>query len=290
MYDWNDLQFVIALNEAGTMKRAAELLKTDPTTVSRHIKRLSEKLDVMIFLMQKGGKWELTKEGEQLLEFAIEFKNRYERLHGELKNGERLNTIKITSIEFLLTNYLAPELGSFTGRFPKARVELIGADKRLSLAYGEADLALRFGRPQEGSLIASKIAEIQMLIWAPEGYIGHDWVGLSADLDWTPEMQAALERFGRQPSVRVTSYAAARNAAEILGIAAVGPNATMGQSTMMVPLTEQVPTKREVWSVIHESRRMDSQLSIVRDWVKQAVVSRQAALNQTVNTPVVSVC
>ncbi len=280
MLDWNDLQYVIALQEAGTMKRAAELLKTDPTTVSRHIKRLSKSLGVSLFVMQKGGKWIMTPEGENLFNLASEFNQRIEtiKLFGLTAGAQR--TVRITSIEFLLVNYLATDLATAAQRFPKTNIELVGSDKRLSLAYGEADIALRFGRPQEGNLIASKIAEVTFQIWSPEGFDGNEWVGLHSDLDWTPEMRYARAFFNRPPIVRVTSYSAARNAADSLQVATVGPSSVMAFSETLVPYTKTGPMTRDVWSVIHESRRHDQHLAQVRDWTREAVLNRQKLVRQ----------
>lgn len=275
MYDWNDFQYVLALHEGGTMKRAAELLGTNPTTVSRRIKKVSENFGVMLFTVKKGETWTITPAGERLTRLASSFKTKLGEIDVEDPKEESAETITISSLEFLLANYLAPQLNEGINCFPDTRINLVGSDKRVSLAFGEADLALRFGRPKEGQLIASKIAEIQFDVWQKPNTRSRDWVGLQEHLDWTPEMQFAHSHFGRPPIVRTSSFSAARNVAESLSISAIGPNAVMGLSPLLRPLREVEGVRRGVWSVIHESRKLSQRLIAVRKWAKEAVARVQ---------------
>lgn len=259
------------------MKRAAELLGTNPTTVSRHLSRLSDDIGQSLYARAKDGSCSLTVEGEKLKTLAAGFKDEIANLDFSEMEGEAPAQITITSLEFLLTHYLAPELKNAPEVVKECEIQLVGTDKRLSLAYGEADLALRFGRPVDGQLIASKIAEIEFDIWVPEGRTPTDWVGFQEDLEWTPEMQFALKYFGRPPAIRVSSFAAARNAAVSLGMGAIGPSAVMMSSPELSKLPTATPIRREVWSIIHESQRRNQRLGEVRKWVREAVQAVQVA-------------
>lgn len=273
MRDWNDYQYLLALEEGGTMKHAAELLGTDPTTVSRHIKRISHEMGVMLFKMNKGGAWTITNEGSKLTARAKVFKQEIDGLNaGESSQTE---TVKITSIEFLLTHYLAPHAKEGLGCFPDTKLALLGSDKRLSLAYGEADLALRFGRPTEGQLIASRLGDIEFTIWNPIGKPHSDWIGLQEELDWTPEMDYALRYFKKPPLIRVTSYAAAKLAGESVGLPFIAPCAVMARNNRFEPMHDIDPIKRPLWSVIHETKRFDQRLAAVKNWAKMAVEKSQ---------------
>ena len=271
MYDWNNFQYVLALNEAGTMKRAAVLLGTNPTTVSRHIKKLNDMSGYMIFVQGQGGEWKITDEGKTLLELASDFQERVDRLEDLRERRSRQETITITSIEFLLTYFLAPRINEAIDCYPDTLIKLRGSDKRLSVAYGEADLALRFARPVEGQLVASKISEMPFYLWSETGALPDAWVGLDEPLDWVPEMQLAHKVFSGPPLVRVTSFAALGEAAAALGIAAVGPERVMSEIPKLKKVESVEPVYREIWSVIHENRRHDKRLAAVREWAKLIV-------------------
>jgi len=263
------------------MRRAAELLGTNPTTVSRRIKGISERLGVMLFQMHKGGDWTITEEGRRLLDAATTFRDKLDNLKLDSAEQAARVSIKITSIEFLLANYLACDLAAGLDCYPETQIELLGSDKRFSLAYGEADLALRFGRPVEGQLIASKIAEVEFGLWSSSGQLTPDWIGLRETLDWTPEMEHGLKIFDRAPLVRVSSYSAAREAAKSLGLATIGPASIMMQERSIKPIQQIDPVIREVWSVIHESRKLDQRLQAIREWAKIAILKKQRSVRLT---------
>jgi DNA-binding transcriptional LysR family regulator len=280
MLDWNDLKYVLALRDGGTMKQAAVLLKTDPTTVSRHVKRISTLLNADLFRMMKGGNWVLTPRGVEVTILAQKFKENLDQLYSRNGEVEESETINVTSLEFILTHYIAPHLSAGLACFPDTKITLIGSDKRLSLAYGEVDIALRFGRPTEGQLLTSKIADVCFEMFATPDVTPTDWIGMQPDLDWTPEMRLGHEHFGKPPVVRVSSFAAAREAAAATGLAAIGPCVIMRNGSPLVKIPNSPEVEREVWSIIHETRRHSQRLSAVREWIKNAVLETQSLQRQ----------
>lgn len=280
MIDWNDLQYVLALRDGGTMKQAAVLLKTNPTTVSRHIKSISAALDVTLFHLEKSGNWVLTPSGENVVGLAETVKNKVDRLKS--MSGETIDrkSVTVTSLEFLLTHYIAPQLGERIPEFPDTVIDLVGSDRRLSLAYGQADIALRFGRPEEGQLIASKVASMKFGTYAHIGTYPTEWIGLHEDLDQLPEMQLGRATFGRPPSIRVSSFAAAREASIATGLAAIGPPIVMLREGFLAPIDGIPSVDRDVWSIIHESRRFSQRLRATREWLKVAIATNQKKESQ----------
>lgn len=257
------------------MKQAAALLRTDPTTVSRHIKTLSQRFDQNIFELEKSGQWKLTATGEELVMLAEMFKNRLDSLQANASGLAPDQTVTVTSLEFLLAHYIAPSLHRPIPGYPDVGLRMIGSDRRLSLAYGEADIALRFGRPVEGQLLASKIASIEFSVYAYSGRQPKEWIAMHEDLDVLPEMKLGFSIFGVPPSIRVTSYAAAREAAKATGLAAIGPCVVLQQGRHLSRVPNISPVYRDVWSVIHETRRFSKQLKVTRDWLKEAILTAQ---------------
>ncbi|MEM6307506.1 MAG: hypothetical protein AAF701_05930, partial [Pseudomonadota bacterium] len=210
--------------------------------------------------------------GKALAKRAKTFRDEIESVNLQTAQTDQPVSIKITSLEFLLTHYLAPYLGEGIACYPETLIELVGTDRRVSLAYGEADLALRFGRPQEGQLIASKILDMDFALWNIPDAANDTWIGLPEDLDWTPEMQLGLEHFQKPPAVRVTSFAAGRRASFSLGLPFIAPGALIRPTDPFQKIAPAATISREVWSVIHETRRLDQRLAAVRQWAKNSVL------------------
>ena len=64
-----------------------------------------------------------------------------------------------------------PLIESFRAKYPELRVDLIMTDRRLDLAKGEAEVALRMHEPGDASLIARKIADSPWGIYSSQSYL-----------------------------------------------------------------------------------------------------------------------
>ncbi len=113
MLDWNDLQYLLAIGRHGSMKGAARALKTDPTTVSRHIKKLTKVTKATLVSFERDGTWSITDAGRQYIEMAGDFD---EKINDLLMSGtaRTANSYTISTLEFVAESYLAPAM-----RFPR---------------------------------------------------------------------------------------------------------------------------------------------------------------------------
>src|SRR6202041_392373 len=66
---------------------------------------------------------------------------------------------------------LAAQISKFLARHPEVRLELIMRDHVGDLVADGFDLALRFGEPPQGSLVARKLIETRVLTVASPSYI-----------------------------------------------------------------------------------------------------------------------
>jgi DNA-binding transcriptional LysR family regulator len=264
---WDDLKYVLALEEHGNLIKAATQLKTNPTTVSRHIKRISERYNLTIFARTGNGEWSLTDDGREFSDAA----KHCQKIINQLGVGTaqtKAREIKLSSTEFIVANILAPRMSQLAQFGEGLALTLHTSDRNVSLAYGEADIAIRLSRPETGRLIGSKMSNLTMGIYSRNGRNTRDWIGLPAELDWVPEMQLGLEHFGRPPTVRMGSFAAIKCAASECDLACIGPRTMMTGFDDLQQVSGSFVADREVWSVHHESKRNDPALSIVRDWAK----------------------
>lgn len=265
--DWNNLRFLLALHEGGTMKRAGALLETSPTTVSRHIQELAKECNEMLAQPKKGEVWSLTPYALELVAVADRLVAQLSRLNAA-DTMEHQKHVSITAEDFILTAYVAPAMNSGLDVMPDIDVSLLcGGDRPLSLAFGEADIALRFEQPQEGQLRSKKVATIPFRIWRNTQNKTNNWVGMSEEMDSLPDMQHGYATFGKPPIIRTSCYSAAKNAAVAVGFNTIGPDAIFTGCTALKSDDQAGYVDRDLWRIIHESRRLDRTLETCKDWV-----------------------
>lgn len=267
--NWDDLRFVVALARYGSMSQAARHLKTNTATVSRRIRRINETAGTTLFLKGQND-WELTSEGRKVFEIAARFSDDLTAFTSDQVEAQDLErVIRVTAVDFLVNEVLAPALPTFLQAHPNIALELSATDQKLSLAFGEADIALRLTRPTEGRLLAKRIANIRMGVYGPAR--SEDWIGLPADLDWTPEMKNGRAYFGKSPKLRLSSFRAILQGIAATGLAGIAPQLMASGHEGLHPLQTATNMRvRELWLVYHETRKNDAALRDTCKWIEQA--------------------
>ncbi len=172
MYDWGNLRIFLATARAGSMLAAAAELGVNQTTVARRIAALESSLRVRLFNRNRDGCC-LSESGASLLAQA-------ERVADEAETFERLvaqrgrqlaGVIRVTLSEIVANIVVTPLLAEFFEQYPDIKVELITTDRRLDLARGEADIAIR-GTHQaiEAGVVVRKLANGRWSLYCSRGY------------------------------------------------------------------------------------------------------------------------
>ncbi|WP_413877907.1 LysR family transcriptional regulator [Tateyamaria sp.] len=267
MQYWDDLRYLLALDQHRSLNNAARFLKTDPTTVSRRIKRLSDYYQKTLIFRQPNGEWALTEDGEKFAVIAQRCSVAIETIEDQIQ--ATTSNITISTTDFVADYILAPHVRNILSEQNDLVVDIDSNHQNVRLAYGEADLAIRLRRPSSGSLITSKLADIEVNLFSMSGRMTKQWVGLSSKFDHQPEMQMGFEFFGCQPVLRSSNFATIRKLAVEHDLACIGPKFMMNEWQGLKLLNHFTPSiHREVWSVFHEKNKNDEALRRVRCWVR----------------------
>ncbi len=159
--NWDDLRFALAVHRLGTLSAAAQALGVNQTTAARRLDRLEQALGVRLF-DRVGGRMTVRPEGERALDRVARMEeDALAVLHGLRNRDDDLSgVVRVTSLPAFTTRFLAPRLDSFLDRHPAIRVELVGAPSNLDLGRREADVAVRFARPQSGAVLVRKLGQL----------------------------------------------------------------------------------------------------------------------------------
>lgn len=290
--NWDDLRIFLAVARAGQILGAARRLELNHATVSRRITQLEEELGTKLFRRHTTGT-ELTGEGERLLEVAEGMEADLMAARADIAGeGEAVSgTVRIGAPDGFGVAYLAARLGGLKEIHPDLKVQLVPVPRSFSLSRREADIAITVERPSEGRLVAVKLVDYTLGLYASRAYaerhglpasreaLGtHRLVGYVPDLVISPSLDYAEEflpgwEAGFAVSSALGQVAAVRSGAGIGILHAFIARA----HDDLVPVEAVAPIRRAYWLVYHESMRPLRRIQAVAAFV-QAAVERDRAL------------
>jgi DNA-binding transcriptional LysR family regulator len=162
----------IAVVEARTIASASEALGLSPSGVSRALARLEQRVGARL-LARTTRSLSLTDEGRRFYEQVGPHLAGIEEatLEAAGSGGKVRGRLRVNIDPFFSRIVLSRHLAAFLARYPDLSVELIMRDRVGDLVADGFDLALRFGEPPQGSLVARKLIETRVLTVASPSYI-----------------------------------------------------------------------------------------------------------------------
>ena len=173
MVEWDDLRIFLAVYRSGQLTAAGRALGADQSTVGRRIAALEARLEVKLFFRNRDGLVP-TPAAERLLPRAQRMEEEAFAIARE-NAGEELRLtgpLRITAPDGFGAKVIAPLASKFAGLHPEMDLEVLVANKVLSLSKHEADIAVRVGtRPQETGNVARKLVEYGIGLYASHEYV-----------------------------------------------------------------------------------------------------------------------
>ncbi len=166
-----DFRVFVTVAETGSFSAAARVLQMSPSTVSKLIARMEQRMQVRAFDRSTQAAV-LTREGEVYLEYirrvldaAADVEGLVDALAQEPQGAVRIHT----SLAFARSQ-IAPLLPDFVARYPD--VELVfRVSPRFVALTNDMDVAIWFGALDESSLVARKIASSRRMLFATPEYL-----------------------------------------------------------------------------------------------------------------------
>ena len=188
--DWALLRAFLEVAHSGSLSRAALALGSSQPTLSRRIAQLEAQLGHALFerttrgvrLTEAGAALRVPAERmrEQALQFEMVAAGRSQALAG---------TVRITASE-VFSAYVLPEIvRTLRASHPEIQIELVASNTLENLLERDADIALRMLRPRQTALVARRLADQPLGLYAHRDYVEahgkptaanmrqHQWVG-----------------------------------------------------------------------------------------------------------------
>ncbi|AMV48331.1 LysR family transcriptional regulator [Paraburkholderia caribensis] len=180
----HELMVFTRVVDEGNFSAAARSLSLTPSTISKLISRLEDRLGVALFV-RAANQVSLTSEGKKFHEAAVKAIEAFEATKTAVFLGKlRSDTIRIRSTPAFGVTMLAPLLPAFCRQHPSIRVEAVLSMAPGNLLEGGVDVAIHVGSLPSSSLIARRFGETRWIICAAPAYVErHGIPRTPADLD-----------------------------------------------------------------------------------------------------------
>ncbi len=195
-HDWDDFKYLLALHRTGTLSGAAQRCGVNETTVARRLKRLQQALGTTLFVRNETGRHQLAEEAYQILDHAesMERENMALRERLDQSSGRIEGTVRISAVPVIINHILLPHLRKLDDKHPHLTVELVPEARNIDLTKREADLAIRFSRPEQGGLAtkAQKLGGLEFDVFCgsqltSEQQDSADWICYDAASAFLPQ-------------------------------------------------------------------------------------------------------
>jgi DNA-binding transcriptional LysR family regulator len=291
-FDWNNLRSFLAIARSGRLTVAATRLQLDHTTLSRRLAALEQALKTKLFDRSPSG-YTLTEQGQRLLPLAEQMESlaigAADAVGGSAECVE--GTVRIGSPEGFGSYFLAPRVGRLIDAYPRLNLQLVAASAVFSLANRDADIAIAVSRPPAGRLVASKLTDYDLALYAAPAYLAanppietpsdlpcHRFVSYIGDLLHFPELDVLQHVAPEGATALESSNLVAQLRATRGGAGLCVLPAFLGEQEpdLVRVLPERIKLSRSLWLIVHQDLNALARIKAVVAFIKNAVRAEQS--------------
>ena len=190
-----DLTLFIRIADTGSISEAARQLDISTAAASAALKRLEQQLAMVLFT-RSTRQLRITPHGEQYLyhcrQALLTLEQGQALAHAQ--QGKLSGQLRLSAPSDLGRNLLLPWLDELLEQHPALSIDLSLGDSLSNFYTDQIDLALRYGKPQDSSMVAFEIARVRRKTCASPAYLQqHDLPNHPSDL---AEHDCLLHRIG----------------------------------------------------------------------------------------------
>lgn len=269
--DWALCRTFLAIMREGSLSAAGRKLGLAHPTVRRHLEELEAELRAPLFVRSPAGLAPtdaalVLREPAEAMEAAFA---QFVRLASGARQA-MAGTVRIAASEVMGAEVLPPMLARLRRDHPGLQFELVLSDDVADLSRRDADLAVRMVRPVQADLLARKVGDVELGLYAHRSWIdaqgtpatledllhsgqliGYDRSRVLVDALAARQFALARGHFGLRSDSGLAQLAALRAG---LGVAICQCPLT-ARDPALVRLFPDVTAQLEIWLVSHPSLR-----------------------------------
>lgn len=171
-FDWNRARAFLVTAEEGSLSAAARAMGLTQPTLGRQVAALEKELGIVLFervgrrLVLTPGGLELADHVRTMGEAASRFK-----LIAAGQSQSIKGPVCISASEVVAAFLLPPIIAGLRRETPGIRIEIVASNAPSNLLRHEADIAIRSFRPTQPDLIAKKLPDMPIRLYATKCYL-----------------------------------------------------------------------------------------------------------------------
>lgn len=169
---WDDLRYILAVADAGSVASAARHLGVTHSTVLRRIASFESRHEVRLFERLASG-YALTAAGADTVASVREIDARIADVERRVAGADLRpeGRLRLTTTDSILKALLCPHLPAFNQAFPRIDIDVMVTGGRLDLGRREADIALRPSDEPPDDLVGIEVSRLGFGIYASPAYL-----------------------------------------------------------------------------------------------------------------------
>ncbi len=287
-FDWSLIRSFLAALDQGSLLGAARVLRMSQPTVGRHVVELESQLGVVLF--ERTGRGLVpTAMALQLAVAARSMEAGALQLSRTLSGAQTQTrgTVRITASVPVAAYLMPPVLAQLRLALPEIQVELVASNQVSNLLRREADIAVRMVRPDQASLVARKLGEVGLGVYAHSSYLArrgapktpadllkHDLIGSDTDPAILQGFQAlgfpvTRDAFALRSDDFIVQWQALRAGLGV-GFCADYLARTDPDVLRVLPGVLNIPPL-PMWLAVHREIRTSQRIRVVFDFLAEAL-------------------
>lgn len=268
---WDFYRTFLEVLREGSLSGAARSLGLTQPTVGRHVDALETALGYALFIRTQQG-LSPTQEALALRPYAEALESTSTALlRAASSQGAGVRgTIRITASDVITVEVLPAIITELHAAYPELTIELMSSNRIEDLLQREADIAVRMQRPSQGVLIARRIGDVELGMYAHKDYLarrgrpariddlaGHALIGFDKETAFIRSMKTKLPDVHRESlALRTDSDLASLamlRAGFGIGYCQIGLARNNPALVRLFP--KRISLKLDTWLAMHEDLR-----------------------------------
>lgn len=181
--NWDDLRFVLAVAEAGSVSAAARVLNVNHATVLRRVATFEERHSAEIFDKTASG-YAIRGDRLRVIDAAREVENAVQAVKRVISGAQAplRGVVRVTSTDTFCHHVLPPIIARMQQNARELHIELLSTNAHLDLARLHADITVRPAANLGEDLRGQAPAQLGFDVYAKPGSADDKWLALSGPL------------------------------------------------------------------------------------------------------------